>query len=186
MMLLLARPRPLRCSFFVWLVLSSLSVGASACASTPAPPPRSAQSTGPVVPPAPATTNALVNETPGRLNPDQIHRAVMAHAAEVRACYDDEARMDPAIQGQIVLSWDVLPDGSVSAPMIFRTTLDNARVEECVLRQVRGWRFPASNSQTTVEQLSISLPRMRASRPRTEIKRQRRPSPAEIEDSVRG
>ncbi len=154
----LARPRPLPCSFFLWLLLSPLSIGVSACASTPAPPPRSAQSRSFVALPAQATTNALVNETPGRLNPDQIHRVVMAHAAEVRACYDDEARMNPAIQGQIVLSWDVLPDGSVSAPMIFRATLDNPRVEECVLRQVRGWRFPASNSQTTVDSVPFRFP----------------------------
>jgi outer membrane biosynthesis protein TonB len=158
MMLRLARPWPLPRSFFLWLLLSPLSIGASACASTPAPPPRSAQSSGPVVPPAPAATSTLVNETPGRLRPDQIRRAVMAHAAEVRTCYDDEARMDPALQGQIVLSWDVLPDGSVSAPMIFRATLDNARVEECVLRQVRGWRFPASNSQTTVDSFPFRFP----------------------------
>jgi hypothetical protein len=158
MMPFFARPRALPGLLGLWLRLAFLSLGAGACSSTPAPAPRPVPSRSVYVSPADATTNPLVNETPGRLSPDAIHRVVMAHAAEVRACYDEAARADPELQGQILLSWEVLPDGSVSAPMIFRATLDNARVEECLLRQVQQWRFPPSNSQTTVDGFSFRFP----------------------------
>jgi hypothetical protein len=100
----------------------------------------------------------LVNETAGRLNRAQIQRFVKAHEKEVRACYEGEVRADPTFQGGIDLSWEILPDGSVSAAMLSRSTLDNSGVEDCVLRQVRAWRFPPSDSQTSVPSFPLRFP----------------------------
>jgi hypothetical protein len=68
----------------------------------------------------------------------------------VRACYESEAQRNPSLKGGVVLSWQILPDGSVSAPAMVSSTLGNARVEGCLLRQLRGWHFPASESQSIV------------------------------------
>ena len=104
------------------------------------------------------TSEVLVNETPGRLGPAQVRRVVDSREGDLRACYEHELRADPTFQGGIVLSWEILPDGSVSAPMVLRSTLDAPQVEECVLRRVRAWRFPASDSQTSVPSRSFRFP----------------------------
>ncbi|MGO9713858.1 MAG: AgmX/PglI C-terminal domain-containing protein [Polyangiaceae bacterium] len=93
----------------------------------------------------------------GGLSPDQVLRVVMAHKGAVRACYESEAQRNPSLKGGIVLSWQILPDGSVSSPALASTTLNNSRVEGCVLRQLRGWHFPASESQTIVPSFPFSF-----------------------------
>jgi hypothetical protein len=86
----------------------------------------------------------------GGLSPDQVRRVVLAHQGALRACYESEAQRNPSLKGGIVLSWQIAPDGSVASPALVSTTLNNARVEGCVLRQLRGWHFPASETQTIV------------------------------------
>jgi len=140
------------------VVLAALSVGA--CGSPPGP---SALTSGRVRGPALELSDrlgsgSLVNETPGRLNLAQVRRVVTAHKADVRACYERETRNDPTLEGEIVLSWEILNDGSVSAPMVGRATLDDMALEECMLREIRKWRFPASDSQTSVETFRFDFP----------------------------
>jgi hypothetical protein len=86
----------------------------------------------------------------GGLSPDQIRRVVVAHMGAVRACYESEAQRNPSLKGGVTLSWQIQPDGSVSAPSMASSTLGNARVEGCLLRQLRGWHFPASESPSIV------------------------------------
>ncbi len=93
----------------------------------------------------------------GGLSPDQVLRVVMAHKGAVRACYESEAQRNPSLKGGIVLSWQITPDGSVSAPALASSSLNNSRVEGCVLRQLRGWHFPASESPTIVPSFPFSF-----------------------------
>ena len=86
----------------------------------------------------------------GGLSAEQVKRIVVAHQGAVRACYESEVQRNPALKGGIVLSWQIQTDGSVAAPAIASSTLNNARVEGCVLRQLRGWHFPSSESPTIV------------------------------------
>ena len=86
----------------------------------------------------------------GGLSPEQVRRVVMAHEGAMRACYESEAQRNPSLQGGIILSWQIQPDGAVAAPALASSTLNNPRVEGCVLRQLRGWHFPASDSPTIV------------------------------------
>jgi hypothetical protein len=88
--------------------------------------------------------------TRGGLSSEQVRRVVMAHIGAVRACYDSEVQKNPSLKGGIVLTWQIQPDGSVSSPALASTTLNNSRVEGCVVRQLRNWHFPASDSPTLV------------------------------------
>jgi len=93
----------------------------------------------------------------GGLSQDQVRRVVMAHVGAIRACYESEAQRNPSLKGGIVLSWQITPDGAVSGPGIASSTLSNPRVEGCVLRQLRGWHFPASESPTIVPSFPFSF-----------------------------
>ncbi len=86
----------------------------------------------------------------GGLSPDQIQRVVRAHTGALRACYEIEAQKDPSLRGGVNVSWTIDASGAVTSASVPRSTIHNARVEGCVMRQVRTWRFPASDGTTQV------------------------------------
>ncbi|HEX7665491.1 MAG TPA: AgmX/PglI C-terminal domain-containing protein [Polyangiaceae bacterium] len=87
----------------------------------------------------------------GGLSPDQIQRVVRAHEGALRACYENEAARNPNLHGGVVVTWNIDPPGSVSSASMVSSTMANARVEGCVLRQVKTWHFPTSDSATNVQ-----------------------------------
>jgi hypothetical protein len=87
----------------------------------------------------------------GGLNPEQIRRVVVAHRGALQACYEIEAQKDPTLRGGVTVAWTIDASGGVTSANVSGSTIHNARVEGCVLRQVRSWRFPSSDgvSQAT-------------------------------------
>jgi hypothetical protein len=86
----------------------------------------------------------------GGLSPEQIRRVVLAHMGALRACYETEAQRNPNLRGGVTVGWQIDPAGSVSTASVVSTTLSNPRVEGCVVRQVKSWHFPTSETPTTV------------------------------------
>ncbi|OJY22048.1 MAG: hypothetical protein BGO98_35080 [Myxococcales bacterium 68-20] len=86
----------------------------------------------------------------GGLSPEQIRRVVMSHIGAVRACYESEAQRNPGLKGGVTVQWQIDPGGNVTSASVGGSTLSNPRVEGCVVRQVQRWKFPASDSPTTV------------------------------------
>lgn len=86
----------------------------------------------------------------GGLSPEQVRRVVMAHIGAVRACYESEAQRNPGLKGGVTVAWQIDPGGGVSSVSVAQTSLGNPRVEGCVTRQVKNWKFPASDSATSV------------------------------------
>lgn len=78
----------------------------------------------------------------GYLSPEQILRVVRANMAAVRYCYENELSRQPSLRGRIEISWRVNREGRVATARVARSTMGNARVEGCIVRQVRNWRFP--------------------------------------------
>jgi hypothetical protein len=84
------------------------------------------------------------------LSPEQVRRVVMAHTGALRACYESEAQRNPQLRGGVTVAWQIDATGGVTSASLAGTTLSNARVEGCVVRQVKAWHFPASDAPTTV------------------------------------
>jgi len=84
----------------------------------------------------------------GGLNPEQIRRVVIAHRGALQACYEIEAQKDPSLRGGVTASWTIDASGAVTSASLASTTIHNARVEGCVLRQVRAWHFPSSDGSS--------------------------------------
>ncbi len=74
----------------------------------------------------------------------------MGHIGAVRACYETEAQRNPGLKGGVTVQWSIDPTGNVTGASVASSTMSNPRVEGCVVRQVGKWRFPASDSPTTV------------------------------------
>lgn len=87
----------------------------------------------------------------GGLAAEQIRRVVMAHQGALRACYESEAQRNPNLRGGITLQWSIEPGGSVSSASVVQSSLGNPRVEGCVLRQVKSWRFPQADASSKVD-----------------------------------
>jgi hypothetical protein len=94
--------------------------------------------------------NAGAPTAHGGLSPEQIRRVVMAHQGALRACYDMELGRNPNLRGGVTMTWNIDPSGSVASAGVAGSTIHNARVEGCVLRQVKSWHFPSSESATNV------------------------------------
>jgi hypothetical protein len=82
------------------------------------------------------------------LSPAQISRVVRSRYGAFRACYDGAAARNPNLKGTVSVSWRITPGGSVTGASIGGSSLGNARVEGCVLRQVKRLRFPVADKAT--------------------------------------
>jgi hypothetical protein len=86
----------------------------------------------------------------GGLSSEQVRRVVMAHTGSLRACYESEAQRNPQLRGGVTVAWQIDATGTVTGASLAGTTLNNARVEGCIQRQVKAWHFPTSDAPTTV------------------------------------
>jgi hypothetical protein len=86
----------------------------------------------------------------GGLSPEQIRRVVMAHLGALRACYESEAERNPNLKGGVTVNWQIAPEGNVTGASLGNSSLGNPRVEGCVVRQVKGWKFPSSAAPSNV------------------------------------
>ncbi|MCC6874955.1 MAG: AgmX/PglI C-terminal domain-containing protein [Sandaracinaceae bacterium] len=77
----------------------------------------------------------------GYLSPEQIMRVVRRNQAAIRYCYENEVQRQPNLRGRIEVQWRISLQGTVTTARIASSTMRNARVEGCIVRQVRNWRF---------------------------------------------
>jgi len=89
-------------------------------------------------------------EADGSLSKEQINKVVRAHLAGVKYCYEKELQHKSSLSGGVDIFWVIQPDGSVSKANVKSTTLSDAAVEGCILRQVKQWQFPKAPGQTIV------------------------------------
>ncbi len=98
----------------------------------------------------PAVEVAEVSVTSGSgdagLDKDIIRRIVRAHIDEVRFCYNEGLRRDPALEGRIVAEFKVSGEGRVAAAPKIGTSIGDAEVDSCVADAIQGWRFPKTRA----------------------------------------
>jgi TonB family protein len=91
---------------------------------------------------------AKVSVTPGTptvsgyLSAEQINRVVRANQAALRYCYEAEVQRARGLKGKVVVQWRVDRGGLVPMAKVASSTLGNASVEGCLVRQVKKWHFP--------------------------------------------
>jgi TonB family protein len=68
-----------------------------------------------------------------------------------RACYEAAAGQNPNLRGGVTVSFSITPGGTVGAASITHSSLQNARVEGCLLRQFRRLKFPTADLPTNAQ-----------------------------------
>jgi hypothetical protein len=79
----------------------------------------------------------------GSLSREVIRRVIRRHINEVRFCYEQELAQRPDLAGRVTVSFIISATGAVQTATVSNTTLNNARVEGCIVQAVRRWTFPA-------------------------------------------
>ena len=70
-----------------------------------------------------------------------IQRVVQARSAGIKFCYESELQRNPSLAGKVVVNWLISPSGAVGRAYVVSSTLKAPKVENCMLRQIRRWRF---------------------------------------------
>jgi outer membrane biosynthesis protein TonB len=89
-------------------------------------------------------------ESDGSLSKEQINKVVRAHLAGVKYCYEKELQHKASLAGGVDIFWVIQPDGTVSKANVKQSTMNDAAVEGCIVRQVKQWQFPKAPGQTIV------------------------------------
>jgi hypothetical protein len=88
-----------------------------------------------------STGNAVVM---GSIDKELIRKVIQDHAAQIRYCYEQQLAVNPRLQGKVSIKWVINGDGSASSPQVdaSATTLEDAKVHECMMARITSWAFP--------------------------------------------
>ena len=78
----------------------------------------------------------------GTLDKEDIRGLIRSHIPAVKACYERELSGKPALQGTILSRFTIASDGAVMASAIQSSTMNDAKVEDCLGREICNWEFP--------------------------------------------
>ncbi|RME19353.1 MAG: hypothetical protein D6806_18455 [Deltaproteobacteria bacterium] len=96
-----------------------------------------------------ASKPEVVPESRGRmpllqgLSELHIKLVVNAHMKRIRRCFERQLKRDPRVNGKMTILALVVPSGEVKKVQIKEEKFRGTIVEECLLKEVAGWRFPA-------------------------------------------
>ncbi len=84
-------------------------------------------------------------------DPEVIDAVINKNKASVEYCYQSQLKLDPNLRGEIVVRFDILPDGRVGSVKIISSTLNNSKVERCIQRSIRRWsNFPKLHDSRSI------------------------------------
>jgi TonB family protein len=85
--------------------------------------------------PVPATVT-------GQLDKKLIARTIREHISEMKACYEGGLAARPELAGRVNVQFTIDTDGAVVTSVLAQSTLGEPRVENCLVKAVRSWKFP--------------------------------------------
>lgn len=85
----------------------------------------------------------------GHLSPERIMRVLPSRSCassgktrlRFRFCSESELQRQPNLRGRIEIAWRINREGRITTSRIRSSTIGNARVAGCIVRQVRNWPF---------------------------------------------
>ena len=73
-------------------------------------------------------------------SPNAIREVLLGHVPAIRYCYDRELKRNPELKGKVSVRITVSPEGHVTAAEILSSSLNNTRVQRCILARIRLWK----------------------------------------------
>jgi TonB family protein len=61
---------------------------------------------------------------------------------DAKYCYEPELAKNPKLSGRIEVQFTISAEGKVIAVVLVSSTMNNPKVERCLVNAIRRWRFP--------------------------------------------
>lgn len=65
---------------------------------------------------------------------------------QVESCFDRARTWSPALQGEVVVEWEISAQGDVENAVVASNTTRNEDLAGCILQAVKGWKFREPNA----------------------------------------
>ncbi|MBN1349668.1 TonB family protein [candidate division KSB1 bacterium] len=88
---------------------------------------------------APAIVESASGSHGGGRNPDDVSEIVNKHNAAIQTCYQRELKRNPNLKGKVVVRFTIIPSGKVQDVKLVSSTINNDRVERCIINRIRRW-----------------------------------------------
>jgi len=79
----------------------------------------------------------------GSLSKEVIRRIIGRHISEVKFCYEQGLTQRPDLQGRISVKFAIAPTGAVQFAVRAESSLEDPKVDACIVQSVQRWIFPA-------------------------------------------
>ncbi|MGE0615728.1 MAG: AgmX/PglI C-terminal domain-containing protein [Bacteriovoracia bacterium] len=89
------------------------------------------------------------------LTKDEVGKVIHAHLSEVRYCYESAMLHNPDIEGKLLIDFTIGGSGSVVSGAVKQSSLEDARLDDCILRRLTKWKFPTPKGGINV---AVSYP----------------------------
>jgi len=78
----------------------------------------------------------------GSLDKEIIRRIIRRHVNDVKDCYEQQLATNPTLAGKVMVSFTIAGSGKVIASTVESSTVNDPRVENCIVQAVRRWEYP--------------------------------------------
>ena len=76
------------------------------------------------------------------LTKDEVGEVIHRHISEVRYCYESAMIRNTELEGKLVVNFTIGGAGMVTTSAVNTSTLQDARLDDCILRRLGTWKFP--------------------------------------------
>jgi len=70
---------------------------------------------------------------------DKVSEVINRHNSSIQYCYRRELKQNPDLKGKLVIRFTVTPAGTVKDVKLISSTLNNPRIERCVIMRIKRW-----------------------------------------------
>lgn len=88
----------------------------------------------------------------GTIDPDVVKSFIRKHKNKVRACYERELKRNAILQGKVVTSITINPDGSVANVKFLSDSVHSSAMNRCIRKEISSWTFPRPRGGRVVVQ----------------------------------
>ncbi len=85
---------------------------------------------------------------PGKLTDFQVKLVIRRHYRKVKNCLERQLKRDATISGKMYIVTRVRPSGKVQSVRIDTPKFHGTFVEECLVKEIKHWRFPSFSGET--------------------------------------
>ena len=82
------------------------------------------------------------SKTSGELPKKVIKRYIARKMGAIKACYQRGLQGNPGLQGKVRVKFLIMPNGQVSGAKIQSSGLKSPKVEKCIVKNIKTWKFP--------------------------------------------